>query len=101
MQILSFLLGISAVLILMGVVVVFNMYRKIKELQVKLTGTVEVQNEIFRIIDELRRDETQGKNEIYNTISVQYKEFERMVDSRLDKLENKLKTKSSKQVIND
>jgi hypothetical protein len=50
MQILSFLLGISAVLILMGVVVVFNMYRKIKELQVKLTGTVEVQNEIFRII---------------------------------------------------
>jgi len=112
MNILSFLLGVSVVLILLGVMVIFSMYRKITELGEKLTTTINIQNEEFRLIDDksdqLHRridgeiDRADGiSRQIYNDITILNKETERLIDSRLDKLENKLKAKSSKQGINE
>lgn len=105
MDILSFLLGVGMVLIMVGVMVIFSMYRKIKELGEKLTTTINIQNEQFRLIDD-KSDEIHrridGEIDRVDGISHQiYKETESLIDSRLDKLENKLKTKSSKQVINE
>lgn len=138
MDILSFLLGISMVLILMGVMVIFSMYRKITKLGEKLTTTIDIQNDQFRLIDSNReeihrridgeigrvdkltnnlfglidsRSETINSRIIAETnrIETQFimkltnsnKQTEKMIDSRLDKLENKLKVTSSKQVINE
>ena len=138
MDILSFLLGISVVLILMGVMVIFSMYRKITNLGEKLTTTIDIQNDQFRLIDSNReeihrridgeigrvdkltndlfglidsRSETINSRIIAETnrIETQFimkltnsnKQTEKMIDSRLDKLENKLKVTSSKQVINE
>ena len=138
MDILSFLLGISVVLILMGVMVIFSMYRKITNLGEKLTTTIDIQNDQFRLIDSNReeihrridgeidrvdkltnnlfglidsRSETINSRIIAETnrIETQFimkltnsnNQTEKMIDSRLDKLENKLKVTSSKQVINE
>ena len=149
MDILSFLLGISVVLILMGVMVIFSMYRKITNLGEKLTTTIDIQNDQFRLIDSNReeihrridgeigrvdkltndlfglidsRSETlfgliDSRSETINSriiaetnrIETQFimkltnsnNQTEKMIDSRLDKLENKLKVTSSKQVINE
>lgn len=112
MDILSFLLGVSVVLILMGVMVIFSMYRKITELGKKLTTTISIQDDQFRIIDS-NREEIHRRidkeidrvdkltNDIYEKIVRSNNQTEKLIDSRLDKLENKLKTKSSKQVINE
>ena len=138
MDILSFLLGISVVLILMGVMVIFSMYRKITNLGEKLTTTIDIQNDQFRLINSNReeihrridgeigrvdkltndlfglidsRSETINSRIIAETnrIETQFimkltnsnNQTEKMIDSRLDKLENKLKVTSSKQVINE
>ena len=138
MDILSFLLGVSVVLILMGVMVIFSMYRKITELGKKLTTTINIQDDQFRIIDS-NREEIHRRidkeidrvdkltNDLFglidsrsdainariiaeiNRIETNFvlkltnsnNQTEKLIDSRLDKLENKLKTKSSKQVINE
>ena len=126
------------VLILMGVMVIFSMYRKITKLGEKLTTTIDIQNDQFRLIDSNReeihrridgeigrvdkltndlfglidsRSETINSRIIAETNRIEtqfimkltnsYNQTEKMIDSRLDKLENKLKVTSSKQVINE
>jgi methyl-accepting chemotaxis protein len=112
MEILSFMLGVSAVLIILGVVFMFSMYKKIKSLSDKLTTTINIQNDLFKQIDDTRneiyqqiREENRSLSEtterIYQTIDTNVVNLERTIDSRLDKLENKLKTKSSKTIINE
>ena len=76
METLSFMLGVSAVLITMGVVVMFNMHRKIKTLSTNFSYMEENQREIYRHIDKLRDKwyaefQTNGKNNYvgrYDTI---------------------------------
>lgn len=112
MEILSFVLGVSAVLIILGVVFMFSMYKKIKNLSEKVTTTINIQNDLFRTLDNMRNEINQQireesrffdetKKEIYQTIEINVTNLERTIDSRLDKLENKLKTKSSKTIINE
>ena len=112
METLSFMLGVSAVLITMGVVVMFNMYRKIKTLSTNFSYMEENQREIYRYIDKLKDESYSRMNEDRVTVSEMenrlIKQIDEnsiyltsMLDSRLDKLENKLKSKSSKKLINE
>ena len=112
METLSFMLGVSAVLITMGVVVMFNMHRKIKTLSTNFSYMEENQREIYRHIDKLRDESYSQMNEdrvrvleMENRLIKQIDEnsnyLTSMLDSRLDKLENKLKSKSSKKLINE
>ena len=63
METLSFMLGVSAVLITMGVVVMFNMHRKIKTLSTNFSYMEENQREIYRHIDKLRDESYSQMNE--------------------------------------
>jgi len=99
MEILSFMLGVSAVLITLGVVFMFSMYKKIKlnSEQIKLIN--EVTSSIWRQIDEVERRKQSDIDNLYRTMNLTEENLVRTIDSRLDKLENKLKTKTSKEVL--
>lgn len=106
------MLGVSAVLITMGIVVMFSMYKKIKTLLINISSMEETQRETYRYIDRIK-DELysriyEEKQVVQNIESVLRKDIDEYsktlistLDSRLDKLENKLKSKSSKKLINE
>ena len=112
METLSFMLGVSAVLITMGIVVMFSMYKKIKTLLINISSMEETQRETYRYIDRIK-DELysriyEEKQVVQNIESLLRKDIDEYsktlistLDSRLDKLENKLKSKSSKKLINE
>ena len=109
----SFIMGIGLVLGVLGVGVVVMMYIQIKRLKNKCTQLEQVQGHIFdninrtdeslhrRIDGEIRRTDdlfTDTNRYINNMIA----DVHRTMDSRLDKLENKLTGNlGSKQVITE
>ena len=112
METLSFMLGVSLVLIIAGVMFMFSMYKKINHLDEKLTGTITVQNETFRSFwknnEEIHRRIAQEidrvdriKRDIQIDVSERDNQLSKVIDSRLDKLENKLKVRPSKELINE
>jgi len=107
METLSFLLGISAVLIVIGVAVVFSMYRKLNQHTSNLESLEDSQRETIRDyndkIDQIHRridieNERLGRiqDKIYQDIDEYSSNLHSIIDSRLDKLENKISTKFSK-----
>ena len=99
MEILSFMLGVSAVLIILGVVVMFSMYKKIKSNSEKIKTLNETNRDIWKQIDEIHNRVFTHHEDSIRQVNFTEERLRRDIDSRLDKLENKLKTKTSKEVL--
>jgi len=85
-QIVAFVLGVSAVFIVWGIVVAFKTAGKVHDLQQELSNVYTI---IDRHCDELHQRINQQKDQIDRTIDSIYS----TIDSRIDKLDAKL-TKS-------
>jgi uncharacterized membrane protein YqiK len=83
MDILSFVLGIGAVVVIVGVIIAVVSFFRVNKQKRMLE---DFQTQYFRDVENERRDREMVVHEIYRTI-----------DSRLDKLENRLKGESHKQ----
>ena len=104
MEIVYFVLGIVAVLLVLGVVVIVKVSKKVNELT-SLIGSVERQiDDVHRRIDDENLElashikETLNviddiKDILHKRIDDEVKDIVSMVDSRLDKLENKITSK--------
>lgn len=110
-MIIGMFLGMVMVLGILGVIVVVRMYSNIKKLKGLVRTQQEIINNIYLRIDEVdqminRRidgeiDRTNKLNETMNRqITVHVDEIYRFVDSRLDKLTNKLNP-SKKDLLQD
>jgi predicted Holliday junction resolvase-like endonuclease len=110
-MIIGMFLGMVMVLGILGVVVVVRMYSSIKKLKGLVRTQQEIINNIYLRIDEVdhsihRRidgeiDRTNKLNETTNrNITANIDEIYRFVDSRLDKLTNKLNP-SKKDLLQD
>jgi len=108
MEIVYFVLGIVTVLLVLGVVIIVRVGTLVKELKEEVQfmerGSSDVANDVHRRIDNEVRDlQVQLKDALdfigdtkdflHNRIDTEVKDILSMVDSRLDKLENKLTIK--------
>jgi hypothetical protein len=119
MEIVYFVLGVVTVLLVLGVVVIVRVGTLVKELKEEVQflerGSNDVSNEVHRRIDNEVRDlQLQLKDaldfigdtkdilhrrideeirEVQSNLDETERDFVSMVDSRLDKLENKIKQK--------
>lgn len=108
MEIVYFVLGVVTVLLVLGIVVIVRVGTLVKELKEEVQflerGSNDVANDIHRRIDDEIRDlQTQLKDALdfigdtkdvfHNRIDYEVKDILSLVDSRLDKLENKLTIK--------
>lgn len=108
MEIVYFVLGVVTVLLVLGVVVVVRMGTLVKELKEEVQflergSNDEVSNLHRRVDDEVRELQIQFKDALnfigdtkdvlHKRIYDETKDILSMVDSRLDKLENKIKQK--------
>lgn len=111
-MIIGMFLGMVMVLGILGVVVVVRMYSNIKKLKGLVRTQQEIINNIYLRIDEVdqminRRidgeiDRTNKLNETMNRqITAHVDEVYRTIDSRLDKLTNKLSTPTTKELLQD
>jgi signal transduction histidine kinase len=83
MEILSFVLGMSAVVVIVVSIVAVIGFVKARKIEKELESISE---DIYRLIDRNQTDFNRRADELENNIFSQ-------LDSRLDKLENKLITK--------
>ena len=111
-MIIGMFLGMVMVLGILGVIVVVRMYSNIKKLKGLVRTQQEIINNIYLRIDEVdqminRRidgeiDRTNKLNETMNRqITAHVDEVYRTIDSRLDKLTNKLSTPTTKELLQD
>jgi len=94
-QILAFVLGAGAVVLIWGVVVAFKTARRVKELEIINQDLIERDLAVHRRIDQEIDRTGKMNNELERTMGTEIKDIYSTIDSRLDKLEQKL----SKQVI--
>lgn len=94
MNILSFILGIGTVVVIIGVIVAVVSFFKVNKQGRKIDGLHESMSR--RIDDFVEITNRQFENEHRDRETVVH-EIYRTMDSRLDKLENKLKGESHKQ----
>lgn len=84
---------VSGVVVASIVMVILGIKNEIKGLQ-KQAEEFKLQNEtnntLFREVEELHRKVGDGNDKIYRTIHEQNVEIYRYIDSRIDKLDNKL-----------
>lgn len=111
-MIIGMFLGMVMVLGILGVVVMVRMYSNIKKLKKGLKGQTEINQSIYRRFDELdqminRRidGEIKRTDELYTEtnryINHRMDEIHRTMDSRLDKLTNKLSIPVTKELLQD
>lgn len=82
-QILAFVLGVSAALLVWGVVVAFKTAKKVKEIERAITEHQDWINQNDQSINRRIDQEINRVNELYNN-SLRY------TDSRVDKLDSKI-----------
>jgi hypothetical protein len=108
----GFFLGVVMVLGILGVIVMVRMYSDIKKLKRKLGYQGEINTSIYRRIDEIdeiinRRidGEIRRTDEIYTEtnryINGRMDDVYRTIDSRFDKLTNKLSNPVKKDLLQD
>lgn len=84
-QILAFVLGVSAALLVWGVVVAFKTASKVKDLERAISGNQDWITQNDQLVNRRIDQEIDRVDQIYN-------ECIRYTDSRVDKLESKLVT---------
>jgi hypothetical protein len=82
-QLLAFILGVSAALIVWGVVVAFRTAKQVKLLQVNITDIYQVINQNEEMVNRRVDREIDRVDQIY-------KECISYIDSRIDKLDSKI-----------
>ena len=90
-QILAFVLGVSAALLVWGVVVAFKTASKVKDLERAISGNQDWITQNDQLVNRRIDQEIDRVDQIYN-------ECIRYVDSRVDKLEAKL-TSTPKEIL--
>ena len=95
MEIIYFLSGVGAVLLFLSVVFVSGIAKRVKELEIINQDLIERDLAVHRRIDQEIDRTDKMNNELERTMGTEIKDIYSTIDSRLDKLEQKL----SKQVI--
>lgn len=90
-QILTFVLGVSAALLVWGVVVAFKTASKVKDLERAISGNQDWITQNDQLVNRRIDQEIDRVDQIYN-------ECIRYIDSRVDKLEAKL-TSTPKEIL--
>jgi low affinity Fe/Cu permease len=95
METIYFLSGVGAVLLFLSVVFVSGIAKRVKELEIINQDLIERDLAVHRRIDQEIDRTDKMNNELERTMGTEIKDIYSTIDSRLDKLEQKL----SKQVI--
>ena len=90
-QILAFVLGVSAALLVWGVVVAFKTASKVREIEKAISGIQDWINQNDQLVNRRIDQEIDRVDQIYN-------ECIRHIDSRVDRLEAKL-TSTPKEIL--
>ena len=90
MEITSFILGVSAVAAIVVVVVTFMNNKQIKELNKQIENLKSTDNNIYNNIDNLEIRILDTIREVDTNQRRENEEIYRFVDSRVDKLEDKI-----------
>lgn len=89
-QLLGFIWGIITVVYVMMGVVMVQMRKSVKELEVQLSGLQQNISDLHRIIDEKEYQNIGYVDNLSNNNQSQIDEIFRQMDSRFDKMENKI-----------
>jgi predicted PurR-regulated permease PerM len=92
MEIVYFVLGIVSVLLVLGVVIIVRVGTLVKELKEKVREFEIHIDGVHRRIDDVAKDIYQRIDEVERSIEDYSRKLTSSLDSRLDKLENKIKS---------
>ena len=90
MEILSFILGVGAVMAIVVIVVTFMNNKQIKELNKQIENLESTDNNLYNNIDNLEVRVLDVIKEVETNQRRENEEIVRFVDSRVDKLEDKI-----------
>ena len=90
MEILSFILGVGAVMAIVVIVVTFMNNKQIKELNKQIENLESTDNNLYNNIDNLETRVLDVIKEVDLNQRRENEEIVRFVDSRVDKLEDKI-----------
>jgi len=90
MEILSFILGVGAVMAIVVIVVTFMNNKQIKELNKQIENLESTDNNIYNNVDNLEIRVLDVIKEVEINQRRENEEIVRFVDSRVDKLEDKI-----------
>lgn len=94
-HLLGFVWGIVTVIYVMMGVVMVQMRRSVKELEVQLSNLQQNISDLNRIIDEKEHQTVGYVNNLNNNTQDQISDIFRQMDSRFDKMENKISAEIS------
>ena len=91
MEITSFILGVAAVITILMVVVTFMNFMEIKNLQKQINILQNIDEAIIRDNNALENRSTNYTDQLNNNTQRELENLYRHIDSRVDKLEEKIK----------
>ena len=97
-QILAFVLGVGAALLVWGVVVAFKTAKKVKEVEGFLGDLEQAYDIMDRKIDERDQLSNRRIDQEIDRVDQIYNQLDSAIDSRLDKMETRL-TREYKQLL--